>query len=58
MRYLKGVAVVACIAVVAGLMPAVAWAQTNPRIGTWRLDLARSTYQQGQAPAKRGPTHG
>lgn len=26
-------------------------AQENPRIGTWKLNVAESTYQQGQAPS-------
>ena len=57
MRYLKGAAVLACITVVAGLLPAVVQAQANPRIGTWKLDLSRSTYQQGEAPAKETRTY-
>src|SRR5476649_2487167 len=57
MRYLKGAAVLACIAVVAGLLSAVVQTQANPRIGTWKLDLSRSTYQQGEAPAKETRTY-
>ena len=32
-------------------------AQANPRIGVWKLDLARSTYQQGKAPASETRTY-
>jgi hypothetical protein len=45
---IRGVA--ACIVVAACLMPQVVLTQVNPRIGSWKLDLAQSTYQQGQAP--------
>jgi hypothetical protein len=39
---IRGVA--ACIAVAACLMPQVVVTQANPCIGSWKLDLAQSTY--------------
>jgi hypothetical protein len=54
---LKRQIVFACIAVSISLLPYVAFAQTNPRIGTWTLDLAKSTYQQGTAPSSETRTY-
>ena len=50
---LKRSMMVACVVAAAGLLPQGALAQTkpNPRIGVWKLDVAKSVYQQGQAPA-------
>ena len=31
-------------------LPQVGFAQTNPRIGDWKLNLAKSTYSPGPAP--------
>ena len=38
--------------VVAGLMlaPSSLFAQTNTRIGTWKLNLAKSKFEHGPAP--------
>ena len=32
-------------------------AQENPRIGTWKLNLAESTYQEGHAPSSETRTY-
>jgi hypothetical protein len=58
MNHSKTVFVVACLAV-ASLLPQHAFAQTkaNPRIGTWKLDVAKSTYEQGKAPASETRTY-
>ena len=56
MKHLK-TSIVACVVAVASLLPQAAAAQaTNPRLGVWQLDLAKSTYQQGQAPASETRT--
>ena len=51
--------VIACLAVASGLLPQRAFAQTkpNPRIGTWTLNVAKSTYQQGTAPKSETRTY-
>jgi hypothetical protein len=51
MKRLESPIVFACLAAAICLMPQPALAQPNPRIGTWTLDVASSTYQQGQAPS-------
>lgn len=56
MKHLKSRVVFACVVTAACLLPQTAFAQTNPRIGVWKLDLARSTYQQGAAPASETRT--
>jgi len=35
---------------VATALPQVGFAQSNPLIGTWKLNLAKSTYPPGEAP--------
>ncbi len=57
MKHFKGSVVVACLAVVVCVLSQPAFAQVNPRIGTWRLDLAHSSYQQGQAPGSETRTY-
>ena len=57
MKHLKSPVVVACLAALAGLLPQGVLAQANPRIGTWKLDVAKSTYQQGKAPASETRTY-
>jgi hypothetical protein len=48
----------ACLVLAAGVIPHALSAQApNPRIGVWKLDLDRSTYQQGQAPASETRTY-
>jgi hypothetical protein len=47
----------ACIAVSVCALQQVAVAQVNPRIGIWALDVAKSTYQQGKAPASETRTY-
>jgi len=49
--------VFACLVAAASLLPQGTMAQANPRIGTWKLDLAKSTYQQGTAPASETRTY-
>ncbi len=41
---------VACAAICAIVFGSTAGAQTDPLVGTWRLDLAHSTYKPGPAP--------
>jgi hypothetical protein len=42
---------VLCLAVVfATVLPEAALAQSNPWLGMWKLNLAKSTYASGQAP--------
>ena len=57
MKHLKGSVVFACLAAAVCLLPQAALAQPNPRIGTWKLNLAKSTYQQGTAPASETRTY-
>jgi hypothetical protein len=58
MTHLKSAIVTACLVVAAGcLLPQGIGAQANPRIGTWKLDVAASTYQQGKAPASETRTY-
>src|SRR5678816_3795446 len=47
----------ACLAAAACFLPQGTSAQANPRIGTWKLDVAKSTYQQGTAPASETRTY-
>jgi len=50
--------VLACILAAAGLvLPQRAHAQENPRIGTWKLNVEKSTFQQGVAPASETRTY-
>ena len=50
---------IACAAFVATvcLAPQLAVAQANPRIGVWKLDVAHSSFLQGQAPASETRTY-
>ena len=57
MKHFTRQIVFAGIAVSLSLLPDVAFAQTNPRIGTWTLDVAKSTYQQGTAPSSETRTY-
>ena len=59
MKHLKGPVVFACLAAAVCLLPhaALAQAKANPRIGTWKLNLAKSTYQQGTAPGSETRTY-
>jgi hypothetical protein len=56
MKHLKGSVVFACLAAACLLQQGV-FAQANPRIGVWKLDVAKSTYQQGKAPASETRTY-
>ena len=57
MKHLKRSIPVVCLVAAACLLPKGAFAQANPRIGTWKLDVARSTYQQGEAPGSETRTY-
>ena len=57
MMHLKRTIVLACLVAGASLLPLRATAQENPRLGTWTLNVAKSTYQQGQAPATETRTY-
>jgi hypothetical protein len=57
MKHLKSPIVFVCLAAAMCLLPQGARAQANPRIGTWKLDVAKSTYQQGQAPSSETRTY-
>jgi len=57
MMHLKRLIVFACVVAAAGLLPQRLAAQDNPRLGTWTLNVAKSTYQQGQAPASETRTY-
>lgn len=57
MKHLKGLVAFACLAAAMCLLPQAALAQANPRIGTWKLNLAKSTYQQGTAPGSETRTY-
>jgi hypothetical protein len=57
MKHLKSPIVFACLAAAIALLPQTAFAQANPRIGVWKLDVAKSTYQQGKAPASETRTY-
>ena len=57
MKHLKRSIPVVCLVAAACLSPKGAFAQANPRIGTWKLDVARSTYQQGEAPGSETRTY-
>ena len=57
MRHLKSPIAFASLVAVMCLIPQGALAQANPRIGTWKLNVAKSTYQQGQAPSSETRTY-
>ena len=57
MKHLKSPIVFACLAAAIALLPQTAFAQANPRIGVWKLDVAKSTYEQGKAPASETRTY-
>ena len=57
MKKLKSAIVVAYALASVALLPQGASAQNNPRLGVWILDVAKSTYQQGEAPAKETRTY-
>jgi hypothetical protein len=47
----------ASLAAAVCLVPQIALAQANPRIGVWKLDVAHSSFSQGQAPASETRTY-
>ena len=57
MKHQKSPIVVACLVAAVCLLPQAAGAQANPRIGTWKLNVAKSTYQQGKAPRSETRTY-
>ena len=56
MNHLRSAIFPACVAAAVCLLPQTLVAQANPRIGVWKLDVAKSTYQQGTAPASETRT--
>ena len=57
MKHLSSLVAVGCLVAAVCAVPPVAFAQAaNPRIGVWKLDVAKSTYQQGAAPASETRT--
>ena len=57
MNRLTGTMVFGCLVAALAVAPQTVSAQANPRIGTWKLDVAKSTYQQGAAPASETRTY-
>ena len=57
MKHLKSPIVLGCLVAAVCLLPQDALAQANPRIGTWKLDVGKSTYQQGKAPSSETRTY-
>ena len=57
MKHLKSPIVLACLVAAVTLLPQDVRAQANPRIGTWKLDVGKSTYQQGKAPSSETRTY-
>jgi hypothetical protein len=58
MTHFKWSIVSASLVVAASLLlPLSLEGQANPRIGTWKLDVAASTYQQGTAPGSETRTY-
>jgi hypothetical protein len=59
MNHRRQITVFACLVALVCVLPAGVLAQTkpNPRIGTWTLNVATSTYQQGKAPASETRTY-
>ncbi|MCU1385606.1 MAG: hypothetical protein JWL71_4303 [Acidobacteria bacterium] len=51
MKHLNASIVFVCLVAAVALLPQPALAQKNPRIGVWKLDVAKSSFQQGTAPA-------
>lgn len=47
---MKKLSVFLAVAVLAVLVPGLLPAQTNPEVGTWKLNLAKSTYTGATAP--------
>jgi len=57
MTHLKSPIAFAWVVALVCLLPQGALAQANPRIGTWKLNVAKSTYQQGTAPSSETRTY-
>ena len=57
MRHLKSPIAFASLFAAMCLLPQGVLAQANPRIGTWKLNVAKSTYQQGQPPSSETRTY-
>ena len=57
MTHLKSPIAFAWVVALVCLLPQGALAQANPRIGTWKLNVAKSTYQQGKAPSSETRTY-
>jgi hypothetical protein len=56
MKHLKSPLVLTWLVALIALLPQTAFAQKNPRIGVWTLDVAKSTFEQGTAPASEKRT--
>jgi hypothetical protein len=54
---LKRLLVIATLVVVAFAAVSSAWAQSDPRIGTWKLNLAKSKYTPGPLPTSQTRTY-
>ena len=57
MNHRKSPIAFACLVAAMCLLPHSAFAQANPRIGTWKLNVEKSTYQQGKAPSSETRTY-
>jgi hypothetical protein len=57
MKHFRSPIVLTCLVAAVCLLPQDALAQANPRIGTWKLDVGKSTYQQGKAPSSETRTY-
>ena len=57
MNHLMSRVVFACLVAALCLLPQGVLAQANPRIGTWKLNVGKSTYQQGKAPSSETRTY-
>ena len=57
MKHLKSTIAFACLVALVCVLPQGALAQANPRFGTWKLNVAKSTYQQGKAPGSETRTY-
>jgi hypothetical protein len=57
MNSVKTALIVGCLVVAPLLLPQPALADTNPRLGTWTLNVAKSKYEPGQAPKSETRTY-
>ena len=57
MKHLKRSVMFVSLAAALCLLPSRVVAQANPRIGTWTLDLAHSSFQPGETPGSETRTY-